>query len=299
MSLPFPGERRSTDSSPDDDHEEELAPGRPPPPPKQARQHQPGPFISTTTQPLPVDVSPRQRRSSSVASSSVLNRGRPKAKASSFFGAPEGDDDRSQSRQSSEFGGTERRASGEWGGAGRGGDAESDYDGGQRSRAGSFFGVSTSPGPEHGFESAAQGDVGPASGARTTERGDEHDRGVKRSSFYGLDTNLPRTPPPVDDRQAVQPPSGLPSGSRTLYQANGGDSGSGSYSSHEVRGAQPANAARYHNSAPYAASKAASLYGINASGDAYALPPAAPLLDQSHLQPGTLASLLRCVSITS
>ncbi|KAL8286511.1 hypothetical protein RQP46_004528 [Phenoliferia psychrophenolica] len=295
MSLPFPGERPSSETS--DSDEEEL----------------PSSFISTTTQPLPgePDATDSRPRTLSAASSSVLDRGRPKSRAASSFFNPDGerDPDHIAYRPSSDFGSQQQqddRAASQqrdnWNRADSAGG--SDY-GGQRSRTGSFFGLSSSPGPESSFANRGGAEAGPSSGAgasaggggggRAFERGDDahnqngNGNNERRSSFYGIDGHLPQTPPGHEDRH---PPAGHPV-ARTLYQSNGGESGSGSYSSHDntPRAGGAAQAARYH-SAPYAASKAASLYGINSQGDAYSLPPAAPLLDQSHLQPGTLASLL-------
>ncbi|KAM0754975.1 hypothetical protein T439DRAFT_126580 [Meredithblackwellia eburnea MCA 4105] len=157
----------------------------------------------------------------------------------------------------------------------------------------------------------------------------------RNSSFYGLETTSfhhnPQPPPlptqnSVDDNNnscpSSQPASG-PHSVRDRHQnlVNGGDSGSGSFSSHSH---SQDNASISNNNsnrqlpsipnqsqsfqqqpkyqvqhAPYAASRAASLYGIPVASSAEStynqhLPPvtSAPLLDHSHLQPGALASLL-------
>lgn len=99
-----------------------------------------------------------------------------------------------------------------------------------------------------------------------------------RSSFYGLDSQLPSSTSHSQSkhRSVSQPVSNV----RDARDPR--DSSSGSSLSHDARAGAP----RYH-SAPYAASRAASVYGI-AGGEGLA----PPLLDQSHLRPGVLASLL-------
>ncbi|KAK4705004.1 uncharacterized protein P7C70_g1198, partial [Phenoliferia sp. Uapishka_3] len=304
MSLPFPGERY------EDDNQEQLRPRTSTSSDfdSNARNLQPrhqsssAPFISTTTQPLPEEQN-QQPRSASPAASSILNRGRPKSRASSFFGADTEDNNQPQNsnqqpRSSSEWGRQDREgANSEW----TRGDAESDYGGGAgaRSRAGSFFGVaSASPGADGAFafpgSSSAQVEAGPSSGVRGVVGSEQDPSGdQRRSSFYGLDAHLPSTPP-AEERSSYQLSSSANYANRTMQQQqNGGDSGSGSQASHDApRGAAAGANAKYHN-APYAASRAASLYGMPTSVDGSSgLPPAAPLLDQSHLQPGALASLL-------
>ncbi|CEQ42793.1 SPOSA6832_04653 [Sporobolomyces salmonicolor] len=317
--LPFPG-----DPSPGPPYahnpQEELFPPQPRPQqhlPTSASlsyPHQSGEFFSTTTAPLrdhedDFDSSTpytadRRRRKTSAASvgSSVLEKGRSKAvsqaadRPSSFFGA--------ESATGIDAG----RPSAEWNGPGasEGGtgadwrDGDSDYEGG-RGRAGSFFGMSgpNSTGVENAFPAEA-GEVSAAAGLHmdgevAPRPGMMHER---RSSFYGLDSHIQPQPsgstvdPSRDSSPGRQtPPSQSIRNSPVdrRRNANGGSSGSGSgsYSSHEFP-----NRPRY-SQAPYAASRAASLYGIAASnGGDLVPPPPAPLLDQSHLRPGDMASLL-------
>ncbi|SCV74085.1 BQ2448_6517 [Microbotryum intermedium] len=173
-----------------------------------------------------------------------------------------------------------------------------------------------------------------ASSSRPSTSSDRHVRDERRSSFYGLDGHL-------DPSQGL---AGLPSNgifssyeptpynsSTNAYaipqrqahpyyhqhRAAGGDSGSGSYSSHELRssggtattstssgpavvsqvGAQGTMLGQRIYSAPYAASRAASLHLQPGLGGAPSIIEPSPssqrlLSDQSHLQPGSMASLL-------
>ncbi|GAA6014170.1 hypothetical protein JCM11491_004127 [Sporobolomyces phaffii] len=115
----------------------------------------------------------------------------------------------------------------------------------------------------------------------------------RRSSFYGLEahTAQPGSEDPAPAAATRQPLSSLALDRTHPQTHTSSGSGSGSYSSHELAPNRP----RY-SQAPYASSRAASLYGINvnvAGGDGGSGQPSpAPLLDQSHLQPGNLASLL-------
>lgn len=252
--------------------------------PPSLSDEEPGPvpddndFRSTTTQPLPLQDEPRPRASSPSASS-ALNRGRPAttSRPSSFFGADAQDD--YQPRTSSEWGGTERAASADW----ARGDNDSEREG-ARSRAGSFVGLPPSPGADSTFGDLKGPPLGPPLNGAGPAAAAKDDERARRSSFYGLESHIP---PSNDER-----PSG-PYSNKNLHHQNGGDSGSGSLSSHDApRGSAAGAIPRYHTAAPYAASRAASLYGIASSGDSILHTPA-PLLDQSHLQPGALASLLR------
>ena len=257
--LPFPSERNALPTSEDDDPQR---------PPRNRFDSQGGSaprssndFYSTTTAPLrddPRRPSPRPRTSSAGTSTSVLDRGRPKSNASrpsSFFN-PESTDD-SVGQTSAECDGRGERGSGDWV------EEEHLHEGG--GRPSSFFGVSSSPGPESTYEDSQ---------ARREEDspGPETER---RSSFYGLEEQFPPSSSTPDCRS----PS-LPNGLRN-FQANN-DSSSNSSLSHEA----PRGGVRYQT-APYAASRAASVHGMPSND-----PAPAPLLDQSHLRPGVLASLL-------
>lgn len=158
---------------------------------------------------------------------------------------------------SAECDGRGERGSGDWV------EEEHLHEGG--GRPSSFFGVSSSPGPESTYEDSQ---------ARREEDspGPETER---RSSFYGLEEQFPPSSSTPDCRS----PS-LPNGLRN-FQANN-DSSSNSSLSHEA----PRGGVRYQT-APYAASRAASVHGMPSND-----PAPAPLLDQSHLRPGVLASLL-------
>lgn len=229
MSLLFPGE-----PEPDSDHQERLASNAFPP------------FFSTTTKPLPQlshethkhddeddaeEFPTRRRRTSSLNSSSVLDRGRPTSRPSSFFGATDLDSlsggNDFTGMNSSE--GSRELLSGDW-------DRDSQYRSattgvvGDRERTSSFFGMpvsSSAASPVPLFESSSS-----SSHAMPVTHSSDHNR----SSFYGLETQ------------------GVPTRS---YLASGGESGSESHSSHDLTGPPRPS---YHQ-APYAASRAASVYG--------------------------------------
>ncbi|GAA5880510.1 hypothetical protein JCM16303_005410 [Sporobolomyces ruberrimus] len=248
-------------------------------------------FYSTTTAPLRDDeqepiASPtaapnegdkrrlRKVSNNSIASSSVLERPRPRPPTRE-----------SDSRPSSFYGI----------------DANTDYDSTRPSREWER----ESNTPWQGTALAAQR-PGAAEEGDNVEELQQYAKGREnqpsRSSFYGLEATTPiqPSPPPTGVSTPVTTNRNEPSparhtlssessssaalnGARPQTQHSSG-SGSGSYSSHELP-----NRPRY-SQAPYAASRAASLYGGNNSGSFG--PPAAPLLDQSHLQPGNMASLL-------
>lgn len=248
---------------------------RPRPPPGQLGGAPPREsFFSTTTAPMRSDdlddhdgpgsgegkQKQRERRDSSH---SVMGRGRPKpanshstsSRPSSFF-SPD-------TPSVSDFGA--RRPSIELGGDGTaadwprtrepGGMPDSHESEGQtagqapRSRPNSFFGM-PSPGAENAFTFPQAGGGGGGAGASISTAESSGAGPERRSSFYAL-----------DDRR----PSGSASQSlRTRHLAGGDDSGSGSHSSHE----QPR--VKYQQ-APYAASRAASLYGMGSEGVYFSL----------------------------
>ncbi|ORY79364.1 hypothetical protein BCR35DRAFT_304798 [Leucosporidium creatinivorum] len=323
--LPFPGDTSPSNPSPlpfSDHHQQQQ---------QQQRHHRPSQdFFSTTTQPLrddsdyhPTDpttpVAPRPRTTSN-SSNSVLHRPRPKpARPNSFFGVDQqGDDDQEEDLQ-----GISHRPSVDWNGTERGSldwnrgggaaaaigrreviddsDGEGPIGGGARGRASSFFGVrASSPGVESSYgELAGREDVGDdadAAQAQGAAQPYHHGRGASRSSFYGLQApggahSGNHSP---GDYSGSHTPTSAAGSQRNLPLRN--ESGSGSFSSNSHDAPRPPHPnsqpqqPRYV-SAPYAASRAASLYGISSShGHGDPLP--APLLDQSHLRPGALASLL-------
>ncbi|GAA5974231.1 hypothetical protein JCM11641_003342 [Rhodosporidiobolus odoratus] len=256
-------------------------------------------FYSTTTAPLrdheEDGTAGRMRgRKSSAGSSggggSVLDRGRPRPaqpqaqRPSSFFGtgAPE------PAHPSGDFDG--RTEAGMRGASGteRGGGVE-----GGRPRPDSFFGVDGGP-RSAGLDSNFPVDtIGPGDSATITssypEPADQVAPQERRSSFYGLDAHSPSVPQQKLSVETSRDQSVGRNASSNESHPNlprhQSSSGSGSYSSHE-HSSRP----RY-SQAPYAASRAASLYGFPNSGDP-SPPPPAQLLDQSHLQVGTMASLL-------
>ena len=277
-------------------------------PSSSSQQPQAGEFFSTTTAPLrdheqdaPLPSERRRKVSTNSISSSVLDRPRPKpanrseepqARPSSFFGAdatteydparPSGEwqaeGATSPSWQTTSAGVEGNGLNGREGGQGE--DIEALYDG-------------QAPG-----EVSAQGrlvrQIVPTASTSTSNQPSEVQQ--RRSSFYGLDSHTPQqsSRPPTGDstpsrndsspaRQTLssQSSSGV---DRTRPQTHN-SSGSGSYSSHELP-----NRPRY-SQAPYAASRAASLYGISGS-TSNILNHNTPLMDQSHLQPGNMASLL-------
>ncbi|GAA6000147.1 hypothetical protein JCM10207_007878 [Rhodosporidiobolus poonsookiae] len=279
--LPFPGQPSPNDA--------------PPPrvaslPPHQLPR-QSGEFFSTTTAPLKDhdDRAPRPRvdsrtRKSSGGNSSVLARGRPKpppppgARPSSFFGV--------DGQLASEA----ARAGEEWGAPSDGGVSACRGTGtadAGRARPDSFFGIEgpRSAGLESNFPADAVGPGDSASLAGMEPAGPPAPLQERRSSFYGLDAHLPPQSNDAvaarDDSPGHQTPS---NGSHRNLPRHQSSSGSGSYSSHEFP-----NRPRY-SQAPYAASRAASVYGLSSAD----LTPPAPaqLLDQSHLRVGNMASLL-------
>lgn len=192
----------------------------------------------------------------------LARKGNGMARPSSFFGAAEeleGEGGMWRGGKGGEEGGR-----GEWP---RDGGVDSDDGTGAaaRQRVSSFFG---------GIPGSSGHDESLGGGSR--EEGGTEER---RSSFYGLDGALP--PPPTDDRAS---PSIPPESTFRNIQHHPQDSSSGSSFSQDGAGPPRTTGARYHN-APYAASRAASVY--NAPD-----PTPVPLLDQSHLRPGVLASLL-------
>ncbi|GAA5991072.1 hypothetical protein JCM5350_005416 [Sporobolomyces pararoseus] len=255
-------------------------------------------FYSTTTAPLrdheqePIGGSGvggedtrRRKVSGNSISSSVMDRPRPK---------PSRLNDQATSRPSSFYGidaNTEYEAgrpSGEWQG---------------ESNSSAWQGNRNVEELDTRYNGRVEGDmtaVGTVRGGLPPPPSSSNDLQQRRSSFYGLDSHVQPSPPPTgvstpsrnDPSPARQTQSSHSSSARPQTQHSSG-SGSGSYSSHELP-----NRPRY-SQAPYAASRAASLYGISGSannagvgGDPSLYPAPAPLLDQSHLQPGTMASLL-------
>ncbi|GAA6053826.1 hypothetical protein JCM3770_004737 [Rhodotorula araucariae] len=264
-------------------------------------------FYSTTTAPLrdheagrPASPDPRATRlsmPSSVPSSSVLNRGRPNAVHQSVQ-----QQEVNHQRPSSFFGvDGDARAPTPPGGAVVPPQVVRDEDGAGRTpgRPNSFFGVE--PPPAVGTHtSSAHPDLDPSSTDPPSARADGYS--ARRSSFYGLDA---QRPPPIltgiapasAPREDSSPGGETPSSAshRNLRHGLAGSSGSGSgsYSSDAHAAQQQQQRTRYSH-APHTASRAASLYGLSSSdADGGALPPPpAQLLDQSHLQVGTMASLL-------
>ncbi|GAA5976309.1 hypothetical protein JCM10908_005452 [Rhodotorula pacifica] len=173
-------------------------------------------------------------------------------------------------------------------------------------RPNSFFGVEGSS--SYGASAYGVPQEAGRSQARTAGRAGEpsHERA---SSFYGFDghvnssrqqTQAHRASPSPGDSPTRSMQSVRPSGvERNSKRDSNSGSGSGSHSSHSLeQGSQPNNRPRM-SQAPYASSRAASLYGFpssasasNSAGDSIPPPPPAQLLDQSHLQVGNMASLL-------
>ncbi|KAI5479667.1 Sel1-like and Tetratricopeptide-like helical domain containing protein [Pseudohyphozyma bogoriensis] len=273
--LPYPGEPDPPTAAVVDDYDDE----------EHSHEHlADAHFYSTTTKPLPADDFIRPR-TSSIGATSILDRGRPPrpASRSSFFAPGEQQADVNGARGAGGAGHWDDDA------AGVGRDSSDwarrpseDTNG----RPSSFFGMPASPGPDANFRdlpAVAGGAPGPlASGSGSAgppaafeQIPTTHER---RSSFYGFESF---TPPPGT-------PSPLPAHlANNSNSNNGGDSSSTSYSSHEA----PRNGQGRYHSAPYAASRAASLYGIASEADRLDFPPP-QLFDHSHLQPGSLASLL-------
>ncbi|GAA5907374.1 hypothetical protein JCM6882_002820 [Rhodosporidiobolus microsporus] len=264
-----------------------------PPPRLSSMQQQPrqsGEYFSTTTAPLRdhedlpsgrPSSDPRRRTTSGTSSTSVMARGRPKpsqapaARPSSFFGTD------AQAAAEAE------RVGGEWGadsGRGAGGaEGQQEQDGGRR-RPDSFFGMEgpRSAGLDSNFPAEVAADSATVNAPNTSSRPEAmHER---RSSFYGLDAHVTPQPSSVPPSREYSPGPSNDSHRNLPHQQSSSGSGSGSYSSHE----HP-NRPRY-SQAPYAASRAASLYAYSSADLAPPLP--AQLLDQSHLQVGNMASLL-------
>ncbi|BGP14465.1 hypothetical protein JCM10213_004587 [Rhodosporidiobolus nylandii] len=298
--VPFPPAIPASSSSPSPRHPSSTMQPTPPPhqpgsamPPRQS-----GEFFSTYSAPLrdheeeggARGYADRRARKSSAGSqaTSVLSRGRPKppaapsARPSSFFD-PEGAEVGQLGDEFEGRPGVGARGAGE-------GERAADEDGGVRARPDSFFGVDgalPSAGLDSNFPSDAisPGDsntVAPSITPAPVLSGTAKER---RSSFYGLDTHLPQPDPSRDyspNRHAPSNPNSNDSHRNLPRQQS--SSGSGSYSSHEQQ-SRP----RY-SQAPYASSRAASIYGFSSADPSP--PPPAQLLDQSHLQVGNMASLL-------
>ncbi|GAA6059305.1 hypothetical protein JCM10212_005885 [Sporobolomyces blumeae] len=290
-----------------------------------SRSTSPDDFISTTTAPLrdssedrdsarpSFDYQQRQARprTTSVSpsvTSSVLDRPRPKphhsgaARPSSFFGAESTlDDDLAASRPSGDWnaeGGSAARGSAVGAPWQRGLGDRDDEERIEASMAGprGRVGQQNVAALDHGFPAAEPEVLAGSADGRPGSEADAYDH-AKRSSFYGLEAHVPPMngvgrgdSPPRDSTTNPSAPSTRP---QTQHSSG---SGSGSYSSHSH---DQTNRPRYSH-APYAASRAASLYGISGgavgaagSGDSASVYPApAQLMDQSHLQPGNVASLL-------
>lgn len=260
-------------------------------------QHR-GEFFSTTTAPLrdherepptagAIDSSGDRRRKGSTASSSnVIDRPRPKPTARTATEPTPAH----QSRPSSFYGI----------------DPNADYDGPRRERDALANTWQPNPDPDaremdRPYHEGQQEYARDVSGGRVAAA----ELQQRRSSFYGLDSQPVQPSPPATgtstpSRNDPSPPRTAHASANVRPQTHN-SSGSGSYSSHEVP-----NRPRY-SQAPYASSRAASLYGISGSTSNFAmngtggggggvdsalLPAPAPLLDQSHLQPGAMASLL-------
>lgn len=258
-------------------------------------------FYSTTTRPLnqPHD----HARTPSTSSGSVLNRPRPKAaRPNSFFGAVDEPADGAIGQDG---------AGGDWNSGAQVGavaadwrgrrsedsDGEGPIGGGARGHASSYYtagGVrSASPGVESSYGELVGGS-GPSTEEGVGQRG-----GPSRSSFYGLEAPGGQgTPYSTGDSSRAPTPS-----SSSLRPRVETSSASNSFSSSDAprpsashsTSLQPHHA-RY-SSAPLSASRSASIYGVgNSPYSASPLdglnPAPAPLLDQSHLRPGALASLL-------
>lgn len=242
-------------------------------------------FYSTTSEHL-ADLELEQPQTTRSRAGSVLDRGRPKpaGRASLSDAAP--------SRNSSDGtrGMEEGRPSSEWGRGGEsgleqgggGGDGEGDH--GRRS---SFFGLphAQSAPVENAYLEYQRESAGGGGGGAVQVQSDEGPGQYegRPSSFYGLE-GYP-TPPQTSSESS---PYHAPPSVKNFHHHQTTDSASGSSFSHEGH----KNTPKYHN-APYAASRAASLYGISSSASMMEPPvPSGPLLDHSHLQPGILASLL-------
>lgn len=282
-------------------------------PPRQSSSSQPRPgqFFSTTTAPLrdreqeqpprPSTSQPGRSRKSSNNSiggqSSVLARGRPKAaqlqqqqRPNSFFDpANQAQPDAYPSGEGWNAQGGQGQQQGVSAGAGGEGGFEHQQ-GGARSRPDSFFGIEGPPSgglhgsfPPEGVDDGSS--VIPRGGAGELHQGQE-----RRSSFYGLDAHLPPQTAAPPSRDYSPSPSHPSNDSHRNLPRHQSSSGSGSYSSHDNAG-NPLHRPRY-SQAPYASSRAASLYNYGSAGQDPSPPPPAQLLDQSHLRVGAMASLL-------
>ncbi|BGO89991.1 hypothetical protein NBRC10512_001976 [Rhodotorula toruloides] len=294
--LPYPGEPSpALDTATPHRHQD----GRGPPSQQQWRGQSSGDFYSTTTAPLRDNEPPARRQMGQPNSeaSSVLDRGRPKAaqqRTSSLAGV-NADGATAGLYSAGASAGEVVQTAARGGGVGtRGGDgdvaqgAAVRHGGAVTGRPNSFFGVEPpSAATVDGTFPPSSTDMPPAT-ARSARAEHHHER---RSSFYGLDAHV--QPDSGSSREYSPTPSTqsqrqLPVDKR--HQLGGGGSsgsGSGSYSSHEVP-----HRPRY-SQAPITSSRSASLYGFSSStSNDPSPPPPAQLLDQSHLQPGNMASLL-------
>lgn len=131
----------------------------------------------------------------------------------------------------------------------------------------------------------------------------------RASSSYGVDGHVGSSRQPAQTYRASPSPADSPTRSTQSMQSvrqtavdraskrdSNSGSGSGSHSSHSLEHGSQHIRPRM-SQAPYASSRAASLYGFpssasNSAGDSIPPPPPAQLLDQSHLQVGDMASLL-------
>lgn len=294
--LPYPGEPSpALDTATPHRHQD----GRGPPSQQQWHGQSSGDFYSTTTAPLRDNEPPARQQMGQHDSeaSSVLDRGRPKAAKQRTSSLAQVNADGasaglySAGAPAAEAGQIAARG----GGVGtRGGDgdvaqgAAVRHGGAVAGRPNSFFGVEPpSAATVDGTFPPSSGDMPPAT-ARPARAEHHHER---RSSFYGLDAHV--QPDSGSSREYSPTPSTqsqrqLPVDQRHRIGGGGSSgSGSGSYSSHEVP-----HRARY-SQAPITSSRSASLYGFSSStSNDPSPPPPAQLLDQSHLQPGNMASLL-------
>lgn len=158
-------------------------------------------------------------------------------------------------------------------------------------RGGSFFGAEPSDeGHQTSFGSTGEerdeGDLGPR-GGQTFRQSSNPDR----SSFYGL--NDPSLPP----SSATEGASGAAGGGGGNYQAQ---SNSSQLPQRTIPGGFDSSSSSSHDLRPQTSStflspqsRVGSIYLLSSSSEfPPPLPPPAQLLDQSHLRPGILASLL-------
>ncbi|BGP23180.1 Chitin synthase 4 [Rhodotorula toruloides] len=293
--LPYPGEPSpSLDTATPLRHQD----GRDEPSQQQRAGQSSWDFDSRTTAPLRDNEPPashQMRQPNSEAS--VLDRGRPKAakqRTSSLAGLEQDGMNGAVQETSAAAGRAGQGAVGIAGVASRknNGDGEQGAavrrGGAVAGQPNSFFGVEPlSVATVDGAVPSSTTDIPPAT-ARPA-RAEFHPE--RRSSFYGLDAHVhadsgsSREYSPTPSTQSQRQ---LPIDKRHRIGGGGSSgSGSGSYSSHEVP-----HRPRYSH-APITSSRSASLYGFSSStSNDPSPPPPAQLLDQSHLQPGNMASLL-------